>query len=162
MNCDLSYNMYMNKKIVLLFLAGIVLVGALVVVSQKNETKIAPANIVSTPSQTSYRAFTQKAYEKALQENKIIFLDFYANWCPICRGEAPELEQGFLQLNNPNVLGFRVNYKDDETDDDEKKLAKEFLISYQHTKVILKNRKEILRDGDVWDKEKVIKTLQSL
>lgn len=109
-----------------------------------------------------YMPYSREAYDKALIENKIIFLDFYANWCPICLGEAPEIEQGFLKLNNKNIVGFRVNYKDDETNEDEKNLAKEFSIPYQHTKVVLKNGKEILRDGNAWDKEMVIKTLNSL
>ena len=69
-----------------------------------------------------YIEFKKGEYDEALKSGKIIFLDFYANWCPICRGEAPEIQSGFDSLTSDKVIGFRVNYNDTETDDDEKKL----------------------------------------
>ena len=97
--------------------------------------------------------FNKVDYEKALSENKIIFLDFYANWCPICRGEAPLIVSGFNALATDKIIGFRVNFKDSDTDSDEISLAKEFNIPYQHTKVILKEGKEFSRSADSWTKE---------
>ena len=84
---------------------------------------------------------------------KIIVLDFYANWCPICRAEAPELKAGFDSLMTDAVIGFRVNFNDSDTDDDEKALAKQLAIPYQHTKVILKDGKEVLKSGDSWTRD---------
>ena len=103
--------------------------------------------------------FKQPDYENALASGKIIFLDFYANWCPVCRGEAPEIHTGFDSLQTDKVIGFRVNYNDSDTDEDEKKLAEEFKIPYQHTKVILKNRKEVLKDGEPWDRAKFLEEI---
>ena len=97
--------------------------------------------------------FNSEDYEKAKQEGKIIVLDFYANWCPICRAEAPELHAGFNDLTHDKVVGFRVNYNDSDTDEDEKKLAKEFGITYQHTKVVLKDSEVVLKTQDAWDKQ---------
>lgn len=96
--------------------------------------------------------FKKADYEKALLENKIILLDFYANWCPICRGEEPVLHQGFNLLTTDKIIGFRVNFNDSDTDEDEKALAKQFKITYQHTKIILKDGKEFSRSLDAWDK----------
>lgn len=98
--------------------------------------------------------FTKVDYEKALSEGKIIILDFYANWCPICRAEEPALHAGFDGLASDKVIGFRVNYKDSETDQDEESLAKQFNITYQHTKVILKDGKEFSKSLDSWTKER--------
>ncbi len=100
--------------------------------------------------------FNKADYEKAKREGKIIILDFYANWCPICRAEAPELHAGFDALNNSNVVGFRVNFNDSDTDSDEKALAREFNIPYQHTKVILKNGVEVSRSNEQWTKEDLL------
>ncbi|MBI3619685.1 thioredoxin family protein [Candidatus Roizmanbacteria bacterium] len=90
-----------------------------------------------------YLAFNQTDYDKALKSRKVIFLDFYANWCPICRSEEPELEAGFNSLTTDKVVGFRVNWQDSDTDDNERKLAQEFGITTQMTKIILKDGKKV-------------------
>ena len=109
-----------------------------------------------------YLVFNKTDYDKALSSGKIVFLDFYANWCPICRDEAPELKSGFDSLTSDKVVGFRVNYNDSDTDADEKKLASQFSIPYQHTKVILKNGKEVTRSSESWDKATFLKTINDL
>lgn len=111
---------------------------------------------------SSYYTFQKDGYEAARKANKIIYLDFYANWCPICRGEEPDILKGFDQLNNKNIVGFRVNYNDSETDEYEKDLAKKFGVTYQHTKVVLKDGKQILKTGEVWDTGTFLKTLNTI
>ncbi len=109
-----------------------------------------------------YIIFNKADYDKALSLGKIVFLDFYANWCPICRSEAPELKAGFDSLTTDKVVGFRVNFKDSDTDSEEKALAKQFEIPYQHTKVILKDGKVVLKDGDSWDKSRFAQEIGKL
>lgn len=104
--------------------------------------------------------FNKADYDTAVASGKVVFLYFYANWCPICRVEVPnELYPAFNELQEPNVVGFRANHNDDETDDDEKALAKQFGITYQHSKVILKDGKEVLKSLDTWDKERYLKEI---
>ena len=110
-------------------------------------------------SASPYIEFNKSDYDKALSSGKVVFLDFYANWCPICRDEAPNLKAGFDSLTTDKVVGFRVNYNDSETDEDEKKLAQKFGITYQHTKVILKEGKEVSKSLESWDKEAFLKTI---
>lgn len=102
-------------------------------------------------STTPYLEFTKADYDKALAEQKIIVLNFYANWCPSCQAEHPEALRAFNTLEANNVVGFRVNFKDSETDADEAALAKQFAIPYQHTKVVLKDGAEVARSSDNWD-----------
>ncbi len=109
-----------------------------------------------------YIAFNKADYEKALRFEKVVFLDFYANWCPICRGEASELKAGFDSLMTDRVVGFRVNYNDTDTDEEEKNLAKQFDITYQHTKVILKNGQRVLKDGESWNREKFLEEVNKV
>lgn len=106
--------------------------------------------------------FTKAGYDKAISDGKIVFLDFYANWCPICRAEAPIIDSGFNGLTSDQVIGFRVNFNDPETDADEKALASELKIPYQHTKVILVDGKEVFRSTDQWKKEDFDSAMQQV
>ena len=113
-------------------------------------------------NESLYLVFNNEDYHKALLEDKIILLYFYANWCPECRKEQPQTISAFNELKNNDLIGFRVNYKDSDTDDDEVALAKEFGISYQHTKVIIKNGMKILKAPDSWDKERYLEELNKV
>ena len=168
-----------KESILWLSLAGIVIVTFVSFVNKPFSAK--PLNIQETSNdsnQTSdsakmggylgkllagttspYLAFNKSDYEKALKENKVILLDFYANWCPICRGEEPVLKEAFNKFNSDKVVGFRVNYKDIDTDKSEEELARQFNIPYQHTKVVLKDGKEVLRSSEVWDQSTFVEKL---
>lgn len=166
----------MNKLLVL-FIAVIVLVlGAVMIFNNQKQTTIpSEENIVSEEKKiegysgkvlagnsSPFVEFNKTDYEKALKSGKIIFLDFYANWCPICRAEEPEIYAGFDSLTDNKIIGFRVNFNDSETDEDEKKLAKDFNVPYQHTKIFLKEGIEISRSVDQWDKNQFIKEVNNV
>lgn len=171
----------MNKIGIVVIAAGVVVGGFIFFTSQKRlaNNQLAVQQEIIPEQQSSataagykgdplagkaslYLDFKKADYEKALADGKIILLDFYANWCPICRAEAPELKAGFDSLTTDKVVGFRVNYNDSDTDEDEKKLAKDFGITYQHTKVILKNGKEVLRTLEQWDRKELVKQINSI
>lgn len=109
---------------------------------------------------SKYVEFTPEDYENSLRENKKILLYFYANWCPLCKKEQPETIAAFNQLQDPEWIGFRVNYRDSDTDEDEEALAREFGVPYQHTKVILKDGKMVLKAPDSWDTPRYLEELQ--
>jgi hypothetical protein len=76
--------------------------------------------------------FTKADYDSAVASDKLVVLYFYANWCPICKAEFPLMQGAFNEIINDKVVGFRVNYKDNQTDSDEKALAVQYGIPYQH------------------------------
>lgn len=101
--------------------------------------------------------FNQTDYQKAIKSNKLVVLYFYANWCPICARETREaLYPAFNDINSNNIVGFRVNFNDSETDNNEKQLAQQFGITYQHTKVFVKNGQTLLTSGQEWNKERYL------
>ncbi len=110
-------------------------------------------------TKTPYLDFNKADYNKALSENKTILLYFYATWCPICKEEQKKTIGAFNELNKENFIGFRVNYNDGDTDADERELAKQFGISYQHTKIIIKSGKQVLKAPDSWNKERYIEEI---
>jgi thiol-disulfide isomerase/thioredoxin len=105
--------------------------------------------------------FSSEDYQKALAEGRTIFLYFYANWCPICTAELPHMYAGFNAVDLPQVVGFRVNYNDNETDESEEALARQFGIAYQHTKVIVIDGQQFLKDGSTWETDRYIEVLQN-
>lgn len=109
-----------------------------------------------------YMQFNEQSYNEALEDGKIIVLFFYANWCPSCKEENLEAIEAFNELERDNVVAFRVNYKDSKTDDFEKKLAKENGVTYQHTKIVLKNGERVLKAPDVWNKARYIEEISKL
>ena len=98
--------------------------------------------------------FTKADYDTAVKSDKLVVLYFYANWCPICVAEFPVMQSVFNELTTDKVIGFRVNYNDNQTDDDEKNLAREFGVAYQHTKVFVKNSQKILKSPEGWDENR--------
>lgn len=166
----------MNNKIITLVLVLIVILGggyfllsnnnsnsmmdskSNTTASKSNEKATSEESIVEgyqgkvlAGSTTLYLDFNQEDYEKALLEKRVVFLNFYANWCPICRAEIPDVNAAFDSLTNTDVIGFRINYNDTDTDSYEKMLAQEFQIPYQHTKVILVNGQEVFKETAQWD-----------
>ncbi|MEK7194946.1 MAG: thioredoxin family protein [Patescibacteria group bacterium] len=105
--------------------------------------------------------FKKADYDAALKTDKLVVLYFYANWCPICKAEVPLLEEAFNQLKTDKVIGFRVNYKDDQTDKDEEALAKQFGVPYQHTKVFVKNGERVLKSPEGWDTNRYLKEINA-
>ena len=108
----------------------------------------------------NYYEFDKAAYEKALGEERYIFLDFYANWCPICQAEEPHIIAAMDGIEAENLVGFRVNYNDGDTGADEKALAKQYGITYQHTKIIISpNGSVAFRTLEQWNKEKALEAI---
>jgi|SRR3989338_5109738 len=105
--------------------------------------------------------FNKVDYDAALKSDKLIVLYFYATWCPICKEEIKNFYEAFNQLTNVQVVGFRVNYNDDDTDDAEKALAREFGVAYQHTKVFVKNGERVLKSPESWDTQRYISEINS-
>lgn len=97
--------------------------------------------------------FNKADYDAAVKSDKLVALYFVANWCPICKVELPKLYAAFNELTIDKVIGFQVNYNDSDTDSNEKALASQFGVAYQHTKVFLKNGQRVLKSPESWSKE---------
>ncbi|MBI4992499.1 MAG: cupredoxin domain-containing protein [Candidatus Harrisonbacteria bacterium] len=101
--------------------------------------------------------FNKSDYDQALRSDKLVVLYFYATWCPICKYETiSALYPAFNELKSDKIVGFRVNYNDSDTDQDETNLAREFGVAYQHTKVFVKNGQRILKSPESWNKERYL------
>lgn len=124
-----------------------------------------PKSDVRLKASSSYQPFTLAAYNAAKAAGRPILLYFYANWCPLCRPQEPvnvDLfgDPGILPLG---IAGFRVNYNDDETDDDERALARQLGVNYQHTFItVARDGKEKWRTTGTQNREQLVSQLQTI
>lgn len=108
-----------------------------------------------------YEPFTLTRYEEAKSSGKIILIEFYANWCPKCAAQQPNIEAAFEEITNPEIVGFRVNYRDSDTDETEVEIARKFGISYQHSHLIIDSEENVLLKeiATQWSKEQVLEKI---
>ncbi len=153
----------MKKSIIFIIVILAVVIGIYFLMNReigKLEKKIVidkgEANLLAGKT-SKYYEFSNDEYNRAINENKIILLYFFADWCPICKAEQKDATlPAFNELEKDNIIGFRIHYNDDLVSEKDEELAKKFGITYQHTKVILKDGKQILKDLNSWTKDKYI------
>ncbi len=55
-----------------------------------------------------------KRFSTADAKGKVVFINFWASWCPPCRAEFPSIQQFYTKYqNNPNLIFLTVNLDDD-------------------------------------------------
>lgn len=85
----------------------------------------------------NYYRYDPVAYQAARDAGYVVFLDFHANWCPICASEKPNILAAFNGGGWNDVIGFQVHYKDSDTQPFDVTIAQQQGIAQQYTKVIL-------------------------
>lgn len=83
-----------------------------------------------TDTKSDYQDFNPQDFEQNRSKRRVLF--FYANWCTTCRPVNADFLKNQDQIPD-DVIVFRVNYKDSDTDKSEKELAEKYKIIYQHT-----------------------------
>lgn len=111
-------------------------------------------------SSASYVPYDADAYRKALSEGKVVYLEFYAAWCPDCRAYEPRLNEAFARMaadgKYDGVAGFKVNF------DTQEDLKREFGIVAQHTHVIIgKDGQVAVKSREVWSIDELMAQLES-
>lgn len=77
-----------------------------------------------------YVAYSKAIFDQTADKRRVLY--FYANWCPICRPTDANFKENVSKIPE-DVVVIRVNYNDTDTDQEEKDLAKKYVIPYQHT-----------------------------
>ncbi len=77
-----------------------------------------------------YVEYSKTYLDQEVQSRRVLY--FYASWCPTCRPADTDFKANKNKIPE-DVVVFRVNYNDTDTDQEEKELAKKYAITYQHT-----------------------------
>ena len=82
--------------------------------------------------------FTKDSFDQALQQGKLMMVDFWADWCGPCRMLAPVVESLAQQYGDKVVVG-KVNV------DQEQELAIRYGVMSIPTVIFFKDGQEITR-----------------
>ena len=97
--------------------------------------------------------FNQETFDKALQENKLVMVDFWADWCGPCKMLAPLIEDLAEKYSESAVVG-KVNV------DEEQELAIRYRVMSIPTVIFFKDGQEIDRKVGVMPPDAFIKDLE--
>lgn len=130
-----------NSTLILVTVVLITVVGAGVVKFMgKSDTQPSSADLkmmekseddlIVKPIGSRYVEYSKTTLAQAARGRRVLY--FYANWCPTYRPADANLRENEARIPE-NMIVVRVNYNDSDTDAEEKALAKQYGITYQHT-----------------------------
>ena len=93
----------------------------------------------------------QKNFEMIENSDKIVLLDFYADWCGPCRMVAPLIEE--IASERSDILVAKVNV------DDEQELAGKFGVFSIPTLVVMKDGKVVKQSTGARPKAQILEML---
>ena len=101
------------------------------------------------------KQLTNEEFKKNVKSSdRLVFIDFYADWCGPCRMMAPIVEEISEEVDGVDF--YKVNC------DDEQELASKYEVMTIPTLLILKKGEQIKEFIGVTDKEEIIEELNSL
>lgn len=99
-------------------------------VMEKGEDAMMEESDDKMMADSKYVPYTKSALEKASSGKRVLY--FYANWCPTCVPADKNFSANVDKIPDGVTL-IRVNYNDPDTDAEEKALANQYKVTYQHT-----------------------------
>jgi len=95
-----------------------------------------------------------KQFDELLNSDKLVLIDFYADWCAPCKKMKPYLEEIAKDMTDKVVL-VRINA------DDNQAICKELKIDALPVLQLYRNHKLVWNNMGLIDKEGVVKAIQS-
>jgi cytochrome c biogenesis protein CcmG/thiol:disulfide interchange protein DsbE len=93
------------------------------------DAKYIPSPLIGKPATPfSLTLFDGQTLELEALRGKVVFLNFWASWCPPCRAEARMLEAAWQQYKDRDVVFLGVDTQD--TEEDARAFIREFGITY--------------------------------
>ncbi|MGC7589013.1 thioredoxin family protein [Bisgaard Taxon 46] len=86
-----------------------------------------------------FKPFEQAAFDVAVQSNKPVLVDVYADWCPTCKRQVKVLEPILNEDQFKEYTVFKVDY------DEQKDVLKDFKVTRQSTLILFNEGKEVRR-----------------
>lgn len=97
-------------------------------------------------------ALTEENFEKTIAENKIVIIDFWAEWCGPCKQYGPIFER--VSEKTPDVTFVKVNT------DEQQGLASQFQVRSIPTTVVMKEEIVVLVQEGVLFQERLAEIVE--
>ena len=107
----------------------------------------------TTDNTTATNGMTKQQFEALLNSDKLVLIDFYADWCAPCKKMKPYLEKISKDMAD-KVFVIRINA------DDNQSLCKELGIDALPVLQLYKNKTLIWTNTGFIEKAEVVKQLQ--
>lgn len=139
--CLLSFLFLFKRNKHLLFAATFLLAGTLTVslIGTQNKQEEKPAAAMSsssglkrgqTPPPFTLPSLDGKQVSLSQYKGKVVFLNFWASWCPPCQAEMPEMERFNKKHKGKDAVILAVNLTSDDTKDAARAFAKKHDVTF--------------------------------
>ncbi len=116
------------KRLVVVFALGLPLLAMLAYGFTRDPREI-PSPLIGRPAPSlAVRLSDGRKVTLADLQGKVVFLNFWASWCPPCRAEAPLLEASWRSHRDQDVVFLGIDMQDRE--EAAREFLREFSISY--------------------------------
>lgn len=113
------------------------------------------ANLPETTNNTvATKGYTKAQFDSLLVSDKLVLIDFYADWCAPCKKMKPYLEEISKDMAD-KVIVIRINA------DDNQSICKELKIDALPVLQLYKNKALVWNNSGFIDKENVVKIIAS-
>jgi len=107
-------------------------------------------NLIATAAMAGeIQPYSESAFTEAKTAGKTVLLDFHADWCPVCRKQAPLLQSLVQEEKFKDVVAFKVDF------DNESALKNQLKVKNQSTLIVFKGEKAVSRATWETDKDKI-------
>lgn len=100
----------------------------------------------------SVKTITNENFNEVIDNDKIILLDFYADWCGPCQMLSPIIDQ--IAQENPEYFVGKINV------DAQPELAQQFDVVSIPTLVVIKDGEIVDKSSGVRPKQQILDMLQ--
>jgi len=110
--------------------------------------------LLLSPALASELPYRAETLDRLLAEGQPVVVDFHADWCPICRAQAPIIKDLLSKPEFRDLTVLIANY------DTELPLRKALNVSQQSTLVVFHHGKEVARSTGQTSPEKLAALLR--